>query len=848
MSAFQRKPNPTIRQLFSAVILSLFPALWWLTAQPTWYAGDLSGKISLAGYSIIFYSLFSLIVLFVSCPLWIFFKESASRKTHKWYQWLAGMLAVVASVSAFFTLPNALQPGNQLILHYSDLPDRFPDILIEPFDARNEPIRFIGTDQGVSGLLELQPAENGWVLSGQTNFRGDAQLIFEPDLVPLPASIEWNGQSLDLPDAAQICPLKGNSNPFIGKSAFQLISLIVLLLARLVSFYLGLSLLLVFGWNSLHLLQTNLTPMNQLPILNWQLTAVLPMAVLFLPFPGIHTPPPLPTGDRSLLSLMTLTGVIALPFLRRKVTVETSPKRSFAFFGWAAALWSSIALAGNRLLFTPRTSDFLPASSIVRWAAAILFGFTLLVIVVSLLEVFAISRDPSMQQNRSKRRFVIFFLIILVPLLIAIAAYNPAISSMDSQGQWWQATGQTRLDDAHSIFHTLTLRFLISITPSPFLMALLQSFLYALLAARLLNRFADHGISPKLPGFIALLLGLTPAHFLTVITIWKDVPYTISLLWLTDILIRLLIFPRPKPFARWMVPETAVCLFFVSQFRLNGVLPGVLTALFLLGYALKCKRLLPIAAVGLYTLMMVVFNGPVKQALEVIPMDSQQTVIGLNVINDLMAVEKLGGTLPYPAVSLLERTLPDREHADFSFFQTDTTWRRTAVPDTIETPSLLSAYLETILRNPLTFLRALLLRLDILYAYRESPFGGFTDSVNWTDADLAGFPRQPNVIKPMLDSCLKIVAASALYPISWRGGFSLMCLVFGAVRLARIRRLRRLWIALPMVGNVLSLYLATYPAFRYSWPTLLLTGFILLAFLSPETPSRTAAKQPIPFL
>lgn len=842
MNAFQRKTHLTTCQLLSAAVLSLFPALWWLTAQPTWYTGDLAGKISLARYYFILFYLLSLFILFVSYPLWAFFKEDAARKTQKWYRWLAGILAIVVSFSAFFTLPNALQPENQLILRYSVLPARFPDILIEPFDARNEPIRFIGTDQEVSGLLELQPAESGWVLSGQTNFRGNAQLIFDPDLGPLPASIEWNGQSQELPDAAPTCPLKGNSNPFSGKSAFQLISLIVLLLARLVSFYLGFFLLLVFGWNTLHLLQTNLTSMKRLPIMNWQLTAILAMTVLFLPFPGIHTPPPLPAGDRILLSLTALIGVIALPLLRRKVTVETNPKRSFTVIGWAAALWSSIALVGNRLLFTPRTSDFLPASSIVHWTAAILFGFTLLAIVVSLLEVLAVSRDPSMQQSQSKRRFAIFFLIILTPLLIAIAAYNPAISSMDSQGQWWQATGQTPLDDAHSIFHTLTLRLLISITPSPFLIALLQSFLYALLASRLLNRFAVHGVSPKLLGLIALLLSLSPAHFLTVITIWKDVPYTLSLLWLTDILIRLLIFPEPKPFTRWMLPETAVCLFFVSQFRLNGVLPGALTALFLLGYALKFKRLLPIAAVGLYAIMMAVFNGPVKQALEVIPMESQQTVIGLNVINDLMAVEKLGGTLPYRAVSQLERTLPDREHADFSFFQTDATWRRTAAPNTIEAPSLLSAYLETILNNPLTFLRALMLRLDILYAYRESPAGGFTDSVNWTDADLAGFPRQPTAIKATLDSYLKIVAASPLYPVSWRGGFSLMCLMFGAVYLARKHRLRRLWIALPMVGNILSLYLATYPAFRYSWPTLLLTGFVLLAFLSPEPPPRTAAK------
>lgn len=299
---------------------------------------------------------------------------------------------------------------------------------------------------------------------------------------------------------------------------------------------------------------------------------------------------------------------------------------------------------------------------------------------VSLLEVLAISRNP----RQSQRRFVFFFLIILAPLLIAIAAYNPAISSMDSQGQWRQATGRTPLDDAHSIFHTLTLRLLISITPSPFLIALLQSFLYALLAARLLNRFADYGVPPKLLGFFTLLLSLTPAHFLTAVTIWKDVPYTLSLLWLTDILIRLLIFPKPKPFAKWMLPETAVCLFFVSRFRLNGVLPGILTALFLLGYALKFKRLLPIAAVGLYAIMMAVFNGPVKQALEVIPMDSQQTVIGLNVINDLMAVEKLGGTPPHRAVSQLERTLPDRERADFSYFQTDTAWRRTASPAAVD--------------------------------------------------------------------------------------------------------------------------------------------------------------------
>jgi uncharacterized membrane protein YidH (DUF202 family) len=840
MAALLRKPHLTPRQLFPAVFLSLFPALWWLTSQPTWYTGDLAGKVSLAGYSFFFYCLLTLSILFASYPLWIFFKEGTSGKTQIWYQLLAVILAIVASYSAFFTLPNALQPENQLILHYSDLPARFPDILIEPFDTRNEPIRFTGTDQGIPGLLELHPEDSRWVLSGQTNFRGDAQLVFDPDHAPPATSIEWNGQTLELSDAVQTHLLKGNSNPFSGKSAFLQISLIVLLLARLVSFYLGWLLLLIFAWSSLHLLQTNLTPVNRMPMLNWQLTALLATAVLFVPFPGIHSASPLPTEDRILLAVMMLIGVIALPSLRRKVTVETTPARSFAVIGWATALWSSIALVGNQLLFIPRTTDLLPADSIVRWIAAIIFGFALLAIMISLLEVLANISDPSTRQHHPKRRFAIFFLIIIIPLLIAIVAYNPAISSMDSQGQWWQATEQTPLDDAHSIFHTLTLRVLISISFSPFLIALLQAFLYALLATRLLNRFAEHGVSPKVLGAIALLLSLTPAHFLTVITIWKDVPYMLSLLWLTDILIRLLLFPKPKPFTKWMLLESAICLFFVSQFRLNGVLPGVLTALFLLGYALKFKRLLPAFAVVLYVIMMVVFNGPVKRALEVIPMESQQTVIGLNVINDLLAIEKMGGTLPERAASQLERTLPDREIADFSFFQTDTTWRRSAVPDTIETPSLLSAYLETILRNPLTFLRALMLRLDILYAYRESPFGGFTDSVNWTDADLAGFPRQPTVVKALIDNYLEIVAASPLYPIGWRGGFSLMCLVFGAAFLARTHRLSRLWIALPMAGNVLSLYLATYPAFRYSWPTLLLTGFILLSFLSPEPLSRTA--------
>ncbi|MDD5556351.1 MAG: DUF6020 family protein [bacterium] len=204
----------------------------------------------------------------------------------------------------------------------------------------------------------------------------------------------------------------------------------------------------------------------------------------------------------------TVVNILLFVFLLLLLVVSTS---------------SSLFLTGHRLTASGRSllSIALVAVWFIPWLGAVMKAFD------------AARRLIGGEARPRAFDFTLLFAVGTATGLTYLSLFSPGLTSIDSFGQWDQAMGRMPLSDWHPYLHTLALRWLAAIYPSPIMLPLLQillsAFVYASWGAFLLRRGANRT-------YVYLLLfifSLLPLHAMLNITLWKDVLYTLALAFLT---------------------------------------------------------------------------------------------------------------------------------------------------------------------------------------------------------------------------------------------------------------------------------------------------------------------------
>lgn len=107
--------------------------------------------------------------------------------------------------------------------------------------------------------------------------------------------------------------------------------------------------------------------------------------------------------------------------------------------------------------------------------------------------------------------------------------FYPGLMSVDSLVQWRQSTTGI-IDNWHPAFHTLTITWLRLFWNSPAVVVLAQIICLAILGGVALQRLAHYGASRKLIWITLIIFMICPANSFYVLTLWKDVSYSIALL------------------------------------------------------------------------------------------------------------------------------------------------------------------------------------------------------------------------------------------------------------------------------------------------------------------------------
>ncbi len=163
------------------------------------------------------------------------------------------------------------------------------------------------------------------------------------------------------------------------------------------------------------------------------------------------------------------------------------------------------------------------------------------------------------------------FLIILVGQIIYWLAYYPGGFNLDALGQWDQAHGLAQLNNWHPILTTAFYWLVTRIADSLALCIFTQILFFSFSLARLLTDLYNAGISIRIITLIAVAAAVNPAIGLNNACLFKDVPFTIAIIWAYIFLIKLYLSN-----GEWLKNPRNVCLMTIDclvmiLIRHNGI-------------------------------------------------------------------------------------------------------------------------------------------------------------------------------------------------------------------------------------------------------------------------------------
>jgi hypothetical protein len=157
--------------------------------------------------------------------------------------------------------------------------------------------------------------------------------------------------------------------------------------------------------------------------------------------------------------------------------------------------------------------------------------------------------------------------------LVYWLAFFPALMNVDSLAQWRQILGIWPMNDDHPAFHTLMMWLLTRLWFSPAVIALAQMVAMSGLIGWGLAGFARLGVPRVILWSVCGLFALSPVMGTMTITLLKDIPYGMSVLWLTLLILKIIVSHGEwLKSSRWNIVLLGVALVCVALFRHNGVL------------------------------------------------------------------------------------------------------------------------------------------------------------------------------------------------------------------------------------------------------------------------------------
>lgn len=504
-------------------------------------------------------------------------------------------------------------------------------------------------------------------------------------------------------------------------------------------------------------------------------------------------------------------------------------------------VYAAFALVGQRILIYPLD---------VKLTATGLFVFLITIfwcipVVNSLLYYHDIAGKYSFSEDHKIGTpvfIVVSTFILLLPALYNLFANNPGISSPDTATcMITNAQHLHGMNDWQPAFYCMVLRVIQKISNTTYAVIIVQYFFWAYAMNELLLFLRKKGMKENVLLCIAVFSGFNAGNFLHLNTIWKDIPYTLSLLWAFIILAKLSIDYEEYKHKWYIYLEFVVSMVGIYLYRKNGMVTFIIIAVALV--IVLRKNIKVWLSVTIAVALIVLIKGPIYDYFEV--QDTGRFGMYMGLGQDILGVYYAGGEVSEETLKMITM-MTGNNNAEYSYTPT---WTRASYEVDISPSGFIANYIDTFLKNPITMMRAVIAREDALwdiYMGQDSKLGcvnryGTVDEdtrFQWNDY----YPARRYVSMYTAMSAATDYTANSQWisAIVWRSGlFTFLGLVTIISVIFKKGMKKHLLVFAPIAGHIMSLLLSTgWSEFRYYWPLNLMNMaliFMVMVMMNLET-------------
>jgi hypothetical protein len=483
--------------------------------------------------------------------------------------------------------------------------------------------------------------------------------------------------------------------------------------------------------------------------------------------------------------------------------------------------YAAFALVGQRIFIYPLTIKVTGAGIFVYIITFLWF----VPIVNSILYYLNWTSNNGFAKTTGMKTSLFVFIctsILLLPALYNLFANNPGISSVDTQSTMISnAQNLHGMYDWHPAFYCMVLRVIEEISNTTYMVIAVQYFFWAYVMIELLLFLRKHRIRESILIGVSVFLGFNAANLLYINTIWKDIPYTLSIVWILIILAKLSIDYEEYRCKWYIYIEFIVAMVGACLYRKNGI---VTFAIILLSVVIILRKNWKAVVASVIALVCVAFiKGPVYNYFEVV--DSGRTGMYIGLGQDVLGVYYAGGEVSEETLEMITEMTNYNNDGYYSSYTP--TWSKASYNVDVAPKDFVINYIDTFINNPVLMIRAVIDREDALwdiFSGKDSVLDcvNYYGTQDWDEDWNEYYPERHYVSMYTWMSSITNYTASSQWisAIEWRCGlFTLlgMISIFYVVVKKGIKR--HVIIIVPLVGHVMSLLLSTgWSDFRYFWP------------------------------
>lgn len=203
-----------------------------------------------------------------------------------------------------------------------------------------------------------------------------------------------------------------------------------------------------------------------------------------------------------------------------------------------------------------------------------------------IISFFAKFEFKKVKSSSGRKLMFINFCLLFLVWMAYLFAFYPGLMTNDSYNQWGQANGYQAWSAWHPLLHTLLIKLSNQLYLSPATFLTLQIFLGAFIISEIVYYLTLEGIQTWKSELIVLIYALYPINGFYMSTLWKDIPYSISILLYFVMTYQIITTDGECIKKNWYKIFYIICTFSVALFRKNGLY----VVIFLTVYFLLFKR------------------------------------------------------------------------------------------------------------------------------------------------------------------------------------------------------------------------------------------------------------------